>query len=127
MERLASSDARRASSQGVMLAALQASGSMQHPPPPSIFGKGRVERDQRLRTSSVGKLREERLLEGEEPLPDIPDVLMPDVYQDEQWLEESVGISQLHITDETGALVDWPWEEPKARRTGGSWRLLAST
>ena len=122
MERLASSDARRASSQGVMLAALQASDSMQHPPPPSIFGKGRVERDQRLRTSSVGKLREERLLEGEEPLPDIPDVLMPDVYQDEQWLEESVGISQLHITDETGALVDWPWEEPKARRTGGSRR-----
>ena len=88
---------------------------------PSIRGTERAEREEQQRRRSVGQLQEQRLAEHDE----IQDVLVPDVYTAEdpdEWLESGAGLSKLYISDENGNVVDWPWEQPQRRHTGGKRR-----
>ena len=56
----------------------------------------------------------------------VPDVLQPDVFDSEEPDSTAfitTGLRQLIISDETGTIIDWPWETgPTGRRTGGKRR-----
>ena len=56
----------------------------------------------------------------------VPDVLQPDVFDSEEPDSTAfitTGLRQLIISDETGMIIDWPWETgPTGRRTGGKRR-----
>jgi hypothetical protein len=85
---------------------------------PSIHGPARAEREGEQRKRSAERLRNELMEESEE---DIPDILTPDVFTEEDpddWLLESKGVSSLFIADESGNLVSWPWESSRERHTG---------
>ena len=112
--------AAAASVEQAMLVALHASSSGPRRVP-SIYGARYEERDEQQRSSSVARLQAQRTDSEEE----IADVLMPDVYAEdeaEEWLQKGPGLSSLYITDEKGALVDWPWETSPRRCTGGKRR-----
>ena len=84
---------------------------------------GRAEEQQRISSIAVVALAQAM---GE---CDIGDVLVPDVYTDDTtssgWLLDSTGVSETAVRDETGCLIDWPWETgPMApqRHTSGKRR-----
>lgn len=86
-------------------------------------GRG-AERELEQRTLSISRAAASGSGLGSE---EIPDVLLPDKYEVEMesgsdaFLE--TGIRALMISDETGKLVDWPWETgPTGRHTGGKRR-----
>ena len=88
-------------------------GVHRQPLPPSIRGAKFDAREQEQRRRSAERLRDDREAEAAAG-PFIPDVLMPDVFSEfddaDEWLQRSDGVSSLYISDENGALVDWPWE-----------------
>ena len=70
-----------------------------------MYGPARAEREGEQRKRSAERLRNELMEESEE---DIPDILTPDVFTEEDpddWLLESKGVSSLFIADESGNLV----------------------
>jgi hypothetical protein len=97
-------------------------GVHRQPLPPSIRGARFDAREQEQRRRSAERLRDDREAEAAAG-PFIPDVLMPDVFSEiddaDEWLQRSDGVSSLYISDENGALVDWPWETKPASCTGG--------
>lgn len=82
-----------------------------------------AERDQLQREAAL----RERSVRFEDESYDVPDVLVPDSFEAENlgsdaWLER--GMRELIISDETGRIVDWPWETGATgeRHTGGKRR-----
>jgi hypothetical protein len=73
----------------------------------------------------VDALRQSRVSFAEDSTSE-PDVLLPDLFHAEEpdstgWIE--TGMRRLIISDETGTVVDWPWETgPTSRCTGGKRR-----
>ena len=89
---------------------------------PTIAHGARGAREEARRAQSVTALAEELAAV------DIEDVLKPDVFTVDDrdtgssaWLEECTGLSDI-VRDEAGTVVDWPWESPKQRHTGGKRR-----
>ena len=87
---------------------------------PTIAHGARGAREATRRVQSVTSLAEE-LADAS-----IEDVLKPDVFTVDDtgssaWLEECTGLSDI-VRDETGRVIDWPWESPKQQHTGGKRR-----